>query len=202
MDINSEAVHAELERASSASKQAEASRGNADFGLFVADLTHDQVMFRRVDHQLREAAEAFARSCFPVFYTANLTVTSDLPSQMAPWVTTAVTGKLGVVKILWVNLSAAADVDSHLRLMWAADRVSNELHSAPATSVAIIIQDNQNDDALRMRNDKVAELFSEAGRNLVVHDAVMVFRQLTVWASRQGTHPILVALPRSVHPSH
>ena len=86
--------------------------------------------------------------------------------------------------------------------MWAADSVSNELHSAPATSVAIIIQDNQNDDALRMRNDKVAELFSEAGRNLVVHDAVMVFRQLTVWASRQGTHPILVALPRSVHPSH
>ena len=84
--------------------------------------------------------------------------------------------------------------------MWAADRVSNELRSAPATCVAIIIQDNQSDDELR-RKEKAAELFSEAGRNLVVHDTLMVFRQTIVWPSRQGTHPILVALPKSVQPS-
>ena len=154
--------------------------GNADFGLFVADLEQDQMMFRGAgnkaaklldafDHRLREAADAFAHSRFPVFYTANLTVTSDLPSQMARWVTTAMTGKIGVLKILWVNVSAASGVHIPLRLgcvsdelIWAADRASDELHSATAMSVAIIIQDNLHDDELRSRSDMVAGVFVRA----------------------------------------
>ena len=128
---------------------------------------------------------------------------------------------------LWVNFSALG-VGSDAKLDWVARHVANELHSAPATSVAILIYTDRisNDFAgqhlvgfrvehgdsdveyawrqsklLRQWRHKIEETFSEARFNLMVTDAQIIFRPDTVWVSRPSHHGILVVLPRSVLPS-
>ena len=135
-----------IRTAASASKSAQISLVNADFDLFLASLKLDQVTFRATRDGPTAAslatATAFACSRFPVFYGTPDTLASHLPSQHASWVTTATTGKLGMANIVWVNFSALG-VPSTDQLEWVAHHVAAEMHSAPATSVAILIHSNR-----------------------------------------------------------
>ena len=169
-DINSDAVQQELRNASNASKGAQAILNQANFAAFTSALELDQLTFRATDARARAAeetrnhkeaglleavhqqawtaAEDFAHARFPVLYGTIDTLAADLPSQMAAWVTKTTTGNQGVAKIMWVNFSVL-DVLSAGKLGWVADYVTAELHAAPATSVAIIIQVNRSCDELR-----------------------------------------------------
>jgi hypothetical protein len=163
-DINSEVVQQELRAANTASKSAQDFLVKAEFDAFVSLLELDQVMFRATDasaktaeetsnhkaadlleavhHRSWDAAEAFANSRFPVFYGTADTLVSELPSQMACWLAKTTIGNHGVARILWVNLSVLGVVSAG-KLRWVADHVAAELHAAPDTSVAIIIQGNR-----------------------------------------------------------
>ena len=169
-DINSDAVQQELRNASNASKGAQAILNQANFAAFTSALELDQLTFRATDARARAAeetrnhkeaglleavhqqawtaAEDFAHARFPVLYGTIDTLAADLPSQMAAWVTKTTTGNQGVAQIMWVNFSVL-DVLSAGKLGWVADYVTAELHAAPATSVAIIIQVNRSCDELR-----------------------------------------------------
>lgn len=130
-----------LRTAASASNSAQIAVVNADFDLFLASLKLDQVTFRATLGADWAVANAFACSHFPVFCgTADNLASYD--TKHASWVTTATTGKLGVANILWVNFSALG-VASPEKLYWVARLVAHELHSEPATSVAILIHSNQ-----------------------------------------------------------
>jgi hypothetical protein len=170
-DINSVVFQQELRAADSASKAAQSFLNRANYDAFVSSLELDQVKFRATDagatkaeetknhkaaelldavhHRSWDVANAFANDRFPVFYGKTETLTSDLPSQMACWVAKTTTGNHGAAMILWVNFSVLGVV-SACKLAWAADYIAAELHAAPSTSVAIIIQGNRSYDEQRV----------------------------------------------------